>query len=305
MITYVELFHMCSGRSALATRNTSLDPMNTIRAQTRQSKLIVQTDRTPVALPMNAAPSTKDDALAKEVVRGAVDKATSGQTDAPIISPEALRVAGIAGSLLAVMDLNDTMVFPFLADFFLQRDVSQGAVGGAFAALSIGMLLFAIAMPKLMPLVGGPSRTLGVGLFLFGGIRFVCAALPLVGTGTPLLAVSLVVFFLQGCIYAFSEVGALTWVLYITPQGEKVPAVAALAGSRVLGGMLGTPLGGVLFDLIGWAPTNIVGGLLLVIPPFFFWKDVTKRIENMEKKMGSGKTWTHGIQTHAATALET
>jgi len=121
-------------------------------------------------------------------------------TDVVEADDPGLKIAGVAGSLLAVMDLNDTMVFPFLADFFMARDVSQGAVGAAFAALSVGMTIFALAMPSIMPRVGGPSRTLGAGLALFALCRFATAALPLVGTGTPLLLASLAVFFCQGCV---------------------------------------------------------------------------------------------------------
>ena len=208
--------------------------------------------------------------VAKEIVTDALAKAE--KPDDPELNADAIKSAFIAGSSLAIMDLNDTMVFPFLADFFLERDVTVAAVGMVFAAVSVGMLIFAFLMPKLMPLIGGPSRTLALGISMFAVVRLMCAMLPLVGTGTPLLVASLIVFLLTGCVYAFSEVGALSWVLYTAPKGQKVPAMAALMTSRMMGALFGTPVGGILFDLIGWPLTNIVGGISLLVPLAFFHK---------------------------------
>jgi len=208
----------------------------------------------------------------------------------------ALKIAAIAGTLLSIMDLNDMMVFPYLAAFFMERDVSkaaaQGAVGSCFLSLSIGMIGFSMMMPKIMPKIGGPSRTLLCGILMFGVLRFLTAALPLVGTGAAVVFVTVPIFFLQGCVYAFSEIGALTWTLYATPAGHKTAAMAALTAARMMGGMFGAPVGGILFDLMGWAPTNIVGGLLLIAPVFAFHKDAAPRIEGMEEESGSGKPLT-------------
>jgi len=225
------------------------------------------------------------EAVATEVVEKVIDEAAKAEE----AEDPSMKIAATAGSLLAVMDLNDTMVFPFLADFFLNRGVTQGAVGMAFAALSVGMLIFALLMPKIMPIVGGPARTLGSGLALFGITRFLTAALPIFGTGTPLLSASLFVFFLQGCVYAFSEVGALTWVLYTAPPGKKTSAIGALTAARMMGGLLGTPVGGILFDVIGWVPTNILGGILLILPLYFVYDEVVKPIEALATESESGK----------------
>ena len=213
--------------------------------------------------------------VAKELVSGAIDKlekepAASAEPEEPEIVPEAANSAFKAGTCLAIMDLNDTMVFPFLADFFLERDVTVAAVGMVFGAVSIGMLIFAILMPKIMPYFGGPARTLAVGISMFAVVRLMCAALPIFGTGAPLLGASLVVFFLTGCVYAFSEVGALSWVLYTAPKGQKVGAMAALMTARMMGAMLGTPVGGILFDFFGWPLTNVIGALSLITPLLLF-----------------------------------
>jgi len=233
--------------------------------------------------------SEDPDAIAAELTKTVIAKSLE-EADKPEEEDDpGVKIAATAGALLAVMDLNDTMVFPFLADFFLPRGISQGAVGMAFAALSLGMLIFSLLMPKIMPKVGGPSRTLGSGLVLFGITRFLTAALPIFGGGNPLLAASLVVFFLQGCVYAFSEVGALTWVLYMAAPGKKTTAIGALTASRMMGGLLGTPVGGILFDLVGWVPTNIIGGLLLLAPVYFVYDAVVQRMEKMETETDSGK----------------
>jgi len=77
-------------------------------------------------------------------------------------------------------------------------------------------------------------------------------------------------------------------VLYTAAPGKKTSALAALTASRMLGSMLGTPVGGVLFDLIDWAPANILGGLTLLLPLIAFFKDVTARVEKMEVESDSG-----------------
>ena len=71
-------------------------------------------------------------------------------------------------------------------------------------------------------------------------------------------------------IYSFTEIGGLTWVLATAPEGYKSTAMATLMSARMSGALLGTPVGGVLFDLIGWVYTNCVCALILIVPIFVF-----------------------------------
>lgn len=185
------------------------------------------------------------------------------------------RVGFVAGTLLAALDLSDTMVFPFLAEFFMAHGVSQSRVGLMFALLSMGIGVMVPCMGAITAKVGGPSRVLVLGSLLFCIVRVLTALLPFVPDGTPMLATSSVIFFITGCVYAFSEIGALSWVLLAAKPGEKVGAVAILVSSRAMGSMLGTPVGGVLFDLMGWSLTNIAGALILLVPLVMFSTDLS------------------------------
>ena len=185
----------------------------------------------------------------------------------------AQHVAFVAGILLAALDLSDTMVFPFLGGFFMAHGVSQGMVGLIFALLSVGITVMVPFMSSIFAMVDGPARALGIGAIAFGGVRALTALLPFVPNGTPMLVCSSVIFFFTGCVYAVSEVGALSWVLLTAATGQKVGAMATLVSSRAIGSMLGTPVGGILFDLIGWSLTNIVGSAILFVPLVIFRSD--------------------------------
>lgn len=165
------------------------------------------------------------------------------------------RVAFVAGILGAALDLSDTMVFPFLADFCMAHGVSQSSVGLIFACLAVGIGMTAPCMGRISAYMGGPSRVLVVGALLFCVGRVLTGLLPvLVPDGLLMLVSSCAIFLVTGCAYALSEMGALSWVLSTAPSGQKVGALAILVSSRSTGMMLGPPLGGGLFDLIGWAP---------------------------------------------------
>lgn len=184
----------------------------------------------------------------------------------PAQEEESLRIAFVAGTLLAALDLSDTMLFPFLAEFLMAHGIAQSRIALIFALLSLGIFLTAPFMGYVFAKVGGPSRALVIGALTFGGVRVLTAFLPLISNGTPMLVCSSILFFVTGCVYAFSEVGALAWVLLAAPSGHKVEAMGVLVSSRALGAMLGTPVGGLLFDFVGWSPTNAIGALILFAP---------------------------------------
>ena len=138
-------------------------------------------------------------------------------------------------------------------------------VGIIIALIAVGMLAMTPFMPKIMPKIGGPAKTLGLGVVLFLLTRFVTALLPLF-SGALLVLIAWVLMILQGAVYAFTEVGGLSWVLMAAPPGQKTGAMSVLVMSRSVGMVVGPPLGGILFDFFGFSWTCIIGGLLLVAP---------------------------------------
>lgn len=179
-------------------------------------------------------------------------------------------IAFVAGTLLAALDLSDTMVFPFLAEFLMAHGVVQSSVGLIIGMVSVGICLVSPCMGSITVKVGGASRALAIGALLFCVVRILTALLPFIPDGTPMLVSSCAIFFITGCVYALSEIGALSWVLATAPSGQKIAAMAVLVSSRTLGMMLGTPVGGILFDLMGWSLTNVAGALILLVPLGFY-----------------------------------
>ncbi|KAL3927190.1 MAG: hypothetical protein SGPRY_002939, partial [Prymnesium sp.] len=118
-----------------------------------------------------------------EAVVAAIDK-----SEAVI---EALKKAGIAGSLFACLDMSDTMLVPFLGEFFVNHGVSQAYVGFTFAMMSLGMLIFCPLVPYIMPKIGGPARTLAFGASMPGSVHPNPSSLPSNCSSLPLLAPSL------------------------------------------------------------------------------------------------------------------
>ena len=221
--------------------------------------------------------------LAVEVVKAI------GRSEALI---ESLKKAGVTGTLLACLDMSDTMVFPFLADFFGNHGVSQSMVGFIFGIMSFGMLVFCPIVPFLMPKIGGPAKTLALGTIMFAAVRIATALLAMLPDGDVMAFAAGVVFLVTGFVYAFTEIGGLTWVLATAPEGKKSTAMATLMSARMAGALLGTPVGGVLFDLIGWIATNIVCALILIIPLAFFSSTLLQPVVVKPESKSKLKVWT-------------
>ena len=216
--------------------------------------------------------------VAAKVVEAALTKAKSRvevtndvhgdqESGAPATEDDhpAMQNAMVAGTLLAALDCSDTMVFPFLAEFFLEHGIRESRVGLIFGVTSIGMGLIIPVLTQIMYKIGGPTVALLYGLVSFAIVRVLTACMPFL-PDEWILAYSVVVFLITGGVYAFTEVGALTWVLNTAPPGYKVKALATLVGARTVGALFGTPIGGFLFDFIGWVLTNLVGALLILAP---------------------------------------
>jgi MFS transporter, DHA1 family, inner membrane transport protein len=124
---------------------------------------------------------------------------------------------------------------------------------------------------------------MSLGVLLFAFVRSATACLPLIGNNRVLLAVSYVLFLFTGFIYSFTEVGGLSWVLLTAPSGKKATATAAMFSARMIGSLLGTPIGGILFDLVGWTWTNLFGTALLLLPLTLFMPVLMEPIPKVQK----------------------
>ena len=90
-----------------------------------------------------------------------------------------------------------------------------------------------------MPKIGGPGRTLLFGVLMFAAVRVGTACLPFLPDGNAMAFFTAVLFLITGCIYSFTEVGALVYTLKAAPEGKKSVAMAALLAARMAGAIFG------------------------------------------------------------------
>ena len=164
----------------------------------------------------------------KEVVKEAEEAEADSIGDKPFV----------AGGLLAILDLSDFMLFPYLGDFFLSHESSISMVGLCFVTMSLSMVLGCVLMPCIMKKVGGSAMALGLGMLGNGFLRALVGILELLPNGTPMSSTAVVLFGIIGFLYAFTEVGALSWILFDAPPGKKTAALAGMLATRNAGAML-------------------------------------------------------------------
>lgn len=64
-------------------------------------------------------------------------------------------------------------------------------------------------------------------------------ATELAASANVLAPLAALIFFLTGCLYSFSEIGGLAWILSISPDGSKGWTMAAMMSARMSGALLG------------------------------------------------------------------
>ncbi|MFE7134919.1 MFS transporter [Streptomyces sp. NPDC057638] len=139
-------------------------------------------------------------------------------------------------------------------------------LGAGSAALSWVANAFLIAFGGLLLLAGRAGDLLGHRRLYLGGLVLLAAASAVgalaQGTGVLIGARAL-----QGVGAAFAAAAAFALLLGLFPPGPaRHSALGAFAAMGGLGGVLGTALGGVLTDILGWRSTlwlNVVVALAL------------------------------------------
>ncbi|MGW7050898.1 MFS transporter [Streptomyces sp. NPDC054887] len=174
-------------------------------------------------------------------------------------SPKAALALLASTQLLLIMDTAIINVaLPSIGE-----DLGSGSAGLSWVANA-----YLITFGGLLLLGGRAADLLGHRRLFTAGLGLLAAASAvggLAGTAGALVAARAV----QGVGAAFAAAAAFALLLILFPDGpDRHRALGAFAAMGGLGGVLGTVLGGVLTDLLGWRSTfwlNVVVGLLLAV----------------------------------------
>lgn len=150
-------------------------------------------------------------------------------------------------SLVMALIFADTVLYgvivPLIPVYTQVLGLSELSIGAIYAAYSLGLLLFSMPMGMGAERIGY-KKTLSFGVAL---LSLSCAIYGLV-TNALFLAICR---FLQGVAAAATWTGglALMAVMYPDRQGEKLGLILAAMG---VGTVLGPPLGGFLYEYLGY-----------------------------------------------------
>lgn len=143
------------------------------------------------------------------------------------------------------------------------RDLGSGSAGLSWVANA-----FLITFGGLLLLGGRAADLLGHRRVFLGGLGVLGVA-SAAGGAAGSVGVLVGARAVQGVGAALAAAAAFALLLNLFPDGpDRHKALGAFAAMGGLGGVLGTVLGGVLTDLLGWRSTfwlNVIGALLLAV----------------------------------------
>lgn len=143
------------------------------------------------------------------------------------------------------------------------QDLGSGSAGLSWVANA-----FLITFGGLLLLGGRAADLLGHRRVFLGGLGVLGVA-SAAGGAAGSVGVLVGARAVQGAGAAFAAAAAFALLLNLFPDGpDRHKALGAFAAMGGLGGVLGTVLGGVLTDLLGWRSTfwlNVLGALILAV----------------------------------------
>jgi MFS family permease len=153
-----------------------------------------------------------------------------------------------------------TPMLPYYADRFDLSGPAIGVLSGAYAA---GTLIGSIPSGWLAARIGS-HRTVVIGLLLMTVASLVFA---FGGTSAALVAAR----FVQGLAGACSWVGAMGWLLSVTPVGQRGRAIGQVTGLGFAGGLMGPAFGALAREVGAKAPFSAIAVLGLVLLAVVHW----------------------------------
>lgn len=164
-------------------------------------------------------------------------------------------------NLVLTLIFTDTVLYavivPLVPVYTQELGLTHFSMGAIYAAYSLGLLLFSIPMGIWAERIGYKK----ILIFGIGLLSLSCLFYSLVSSAVLLSFCR----FLQGVAAAATWTGglALTAVMFPQRQGEKLGLVLAVMG---VGTVMGPPLGGFLYEFLGYRHMfNVLAAFLLLI----------------------------------------
>ena len=137
------------------------------------------------------------------------------------------------------------------------RGVSLTSLGVTMGLGAIGVLFIGPMTPQLTQRCGGAPKLLIVGLVIYCLARFGLAALS-VASNEMLVPYITIIYIAQFSTSAVCEACCMSMVMACCSEADRTKANGILQASRAIGSMFGPPLGGLLYDHLGYvAPIMI------------------------------------------------
>eukprot|EP01061_Rhynchopus_euleeides_P003900 TRINITY_DN13178_c0_g1_i1.p1 TRINITY_DN13178_c0_g1~~TRINITY_DN13178_c0_g1_i1.p1 ORF type:complete len:558 (+),score=128.89 TRINITY_DN13178_c0_g1_i1:73-1674(+) len=184
--------------------------------------------------------------------------------------PKKLRAAIALLVSFGLAYVNVSAPIPFLADCLKKHDIDDVAVGCIYSAHPFGIAVITLFTERVERLIGNRPMLI-LGFVVAGAATIISAfAFELVGSDkTVLLVVMVLLRFLQGSGEGLADTAVMNYYQILFP--EVLGQVLGLSEGMIgLGYALGPLLGGLLYDVSGWALPYFVVGV-----PFFILAIIT------------------------------
>ncbi len=164
----------------------------------------------------------------------------------------------VAIAALIIDTVLQGLIAPLLPDIERRTGASEGALGAAFAAYAVPIMLFSLPLGRV-------ADSIGRRALLVAGMLLITAGSGLIAV-TDSLGVLIAGRAVQGIGSAASWIGALALVSDLAPPGKRGETIGIAFAAIGAGSIAGPALGGVTADLISFAaPFLIVSAVSLAL----------------------------------------
>jgi MFS family permease len=139
-----------------------------------------------------------------------------------------------------------TIIVPYLPYYLTTLGVDQSSVGLLFSSK-------AIVQNFVNPIIGAATHQIGSQRMLAWGLAVLCGSTITYACNGTHFAVLVAARAVQGAASAAIICGGMSWIAETHPSSKRGPACGKALGIGALGVLVGLALGGIIFQLYGYA----------------------------------------------------